>query len=192
LLSDPQLHLDAIGDARRLQLLIDAIVDYAIYMIDVGGTVRTWNSGAERVKGYSANEIIGKPFSSFYTPEDRARGLPQIALKIAAETGRFSSEGWRVRKDRSRFWASVVIDAIRDEQGQLIGFAKVTRDITHHRTSAGPQRTFRERGTISPTDRGRGRLRDLSARARSDRIESDGDSQRLQNLMIFPRESGRV
>jgi PAS domain S-box-containing protein len=122
--------LDEIGDARRLQQLIDAIVDYAIYMIDVDGTVRTWNSGAERVKGYSADEIIGKPFSSFYTPEDCARGLPQTALKIAAETGRFSSEGWRVRKDGSRFWASVVVDAIRDEQDQLIGFAKVTRDIT--------------------------------------------------------------
>ncbi len=129
-MSNPTPHLDGIGDTRRLQLLIDAIVDYAIYMIDVDGTVRTWNSGAERVKGYSADEIIGKPFSSFYTPEDRANGLPQTALKIAAETGRFGSEGWRIRKDGSRFWASVVIDAIRDERGQLIGFAKVTRDIT--------------------------------------------------------------
>jgi len=128
--SNPTPDLDGIGGTRRLQLLIDAIVDYAIYMIDVDGTVRTWNSGAERVKGYSADEIIGKPFSSFYTPEDRANGLPQTALKIAAETGRFGSEGWRVRKDGSRFWASVVIDAIRDERGQLIGFAKVTRDIT--------------------------------------------------------------
>lgn len=130
LLNNAPPDLDEIGDARRLQQLIDAIVDYAIYMIDVDGTVRTWNSGAERAKGYSADEIIGKPFSSFYTPEDCARGLPQTALKIAAETGRFSSEGWRVRKDGSRFWASVVVDAIRDEQDQLIGFAKVTRDIT--------------------------------------------------------------
>ena len=125
-----QSKLDGVSDARRLQLLIDAIVDYAIYMIDVDGTVRSWNSGAERLKGYSADEIIGKSFSSFYSPEDRAKGLPQTALRIAAETGRFSSEGWRVRKDGSRFWAFVVVDAIRDEQGQVIGFAKVTRDIT--------------------------------------------------------------
>jgi PAS domain S-box-containing protein len=125
-----QSKLDGVADARRLQLLIDAIVDYAIYMIDVDGTVRSWNSGAERLKGYSADEIIGKSFSSFYSPEDRARGLPQTALRIGAETGRFSSEGWRVRKDGSRFWALVVVDAIRDEQGRVIGFAKVTRDIT--------------------------------------------------------------
>ena len=104
-LNKPQSKLDGVSDARRLQLLIDAIVDYAIYMIDVDGTVRSWNSGAERLKGYSADEIIGKSFSSFYSSEDRAKGLPQTALRIAAETGRFSSEGWRVRKDGSRFWA---------------------------------------------------------------------------------------
>ena len=127
---DKHQDLSKIGDTRRLQLLINAIVDYAIYMIDVDGTVRSWNSGAEKLKGYSADEIIGKPFSLFYMPEDRANGLPQTALKIAAEAGRFSSEGWRIRKDGSRFWALVVIDAIRDEEGQLIGFAKVTRDIT--------------------------------------------------------------
>ena len=129
-LNKPQSKLDGASDARRLQLLIDAIVDYAIYMIDVDGTVRSWNAGAERLKGYSADEIIGKPFALFYSPEDRAKGLPQTAVRIATETGRFSSEGWRVRKDGSRFWALVVVDAIRDEQGQVIGFAKVTRDIT--------------------------------------------------------------
>jgi PAS domain S-box-containing protein len=122
--------LDGIDDSRRLQLLIDAIVDYAIFMIDLDGTVRSWNSGAERLKGYSASEIIGRSFSSFYLPEDRERGLPQAALKTATETGKFSSEGWRLRKDGSRFWALVVIDAVRDEQGELIGFAKITRDIT--------------------------------------------------------------
>ena len=129
-LNKPQSKLDGISNARRLQLLIDAIAAYAIYIIDVDGTVRSWNSGAARLKGYSADEIIGKPFSSFYTPEDRAKGLPATALKIAAETGHFSSEGWRVRKDGSHFWAFIVVDAIRDEQGQVIGFAKVTRDIT--------------------------------------------------------------
>ena len=125
--------LDEIGDARRLQLLIDAIVDYAIFMIDVDGIVRSWNSGASRLKGYSAEEIIGKPFSVFYTPEDRASGLPQRALKTARDSGRFSAEGWRVRKDGSQFWALVVIDAVRDESGELIGFAKVTRDITERK-----------------------------------------------------------
>src|SRR4051794_28694860 len=125
-----QTPLDQLGDGRRLELLVNAIVDYAIFMLDTDGTVRSWNSGAERLKGYSAGEIIGRSFSEFYTPDDRASGLPQKALATARETGRFNSEGWRVRKDGSRFWALVVIDAVRDEQGRLIGFAKVTRDIT--------------------------------------------------------------
>ncbi|QOZ72591.1 hybrid sensor histidine kinase/response regulator [Bradyrhizobium arachidis] len=118
------------GDAHNLELLINAIVDYAIFMLDTEGAVRTWNKGAERLKGYASDEIIGKPFSIFYTPDDREKGLPNRALTTAAETGRFASEGWRVRKDGSRFWALVVLDAIRDENGRLIGFAKVTRDIT--------------------------------------------------------------
>ncbi|WLB24367.1 hybrid sensor histidine kinase/response regulator [Bradyrhizobium japonicum] len=126
----PQTILNRLDDTRRLQLLIDAIVDYAIYIIDIDGTVRSWNSGARRLKGYAPDEIIGKSFAAFYTPEDRVKGLPQRALSVASQTGRFSSEGWRVRKDGSRFWASVVVDAIRDEGGELIGFAKVTRDIT--------------------------------------------------------------
>ena len=120
----------SVGDARRLQLLIDAVVDYAIYMIDLEGRVLSWNSGAVRLKGYSAGEIIGRNFSEFYADSDRAAGLPQKALATARETGRFHGEGWRIRKDGSRFWASVVIDAMRDEQGELIGFAKVTRDVT--------------------------------------------------------------
>jgi PAS domain S-box-containing protein len=129
-LQNPKSKLDGIGDTRRLELLVDAIVDYAIYMIDIDGTVRSWNSGASRLKGYTPDEIIGKSFATFYTPEDRAKELPQRALAAASQAGRFSSEGWRVRKDGSRFWASVIIDAIRNEGGELIGFAKVTRDIT--------------------------------------------------------------
>src|ERR1700759_1413221 len=122
--------LAAVSDARRLQLLIDAIVDYAIFLMDTDGLVVSWNSGAERLKGYAAEEITGQHFSVFYTPEDRAHGLPQRALQTTRDTGRFSAEGWRVRKDGSRFWALVIIDAVRDETGDLIGFAKVTRDIT--------------------------------------------------------------
>lgn len=113
-----------------LDLLINSIVDYAIFMLDADGVVRSWNKGAERLKGYVADEIIGKSFSTFYTPEDREKDLPRRALATAAATGRFASEGWRVRKDGSRFWALVVLDAIRAEDGELIGFAKVTRDIT--------------------------------------------------------------
>ncbi len=122
--------LSRLGDEQRLQLLIDSVVDYAIYMIDLDGRVVSWNSGAVRLKGYSADEIIGQSFERFYTAEDRARGIPQFALKTARETGRFHAEGWRVRKDGSRFWASVVLDAIRDETGELVGYAKVTRDVT--------------------------------------------------------------
>ena len=117
-------------DGHRLQLLIDAVVDYAIYMIDPEGRVLSWNSGGIRLKGYSADEIIGRHFSEFYTPEDRAAGLPAKALATARESGRFHGEGWRVRKDGTRFWALVVVDAIKDESGALVGFAKVTRDIT--------------------------------------------------------------
>ena len=117
-------------DARRLQLLIDAVVDYAIYMLDPQGHVMSWNSGAVRLKGYKAEEIVGQSFKNFYTNEDRSAGVPERALQTARDTGRFHAEGWRVRKDGSRFWASVVIDAIRDQKGTLVGFAKVTRDIT--------------------------------------------------------------
>jgi PAS domain S-box-containing protein len=121
---------NAAADSRDLELLINGIVDYAIFMLDPDGAIRTWNKGAERLKGYSAHEIIGQSFSIFYTPEDRDKGLPGRALATAADTGRLASEGWRVRKDGSRFWALVVLDAIRDENNRLIGYAKVTRDIT--------------------------------------------------------------
>ena len=116
------------------ELLIRSVVDYAIYMLDPEGKVVSWNPGAERAKGYTAEEIIGEHFSRFYTEEERAAGVPQNALKIAAETGRFATEGWRVRKDGSRFWAMVVIDPIR-QNGELIGFAKITRDMTEQRAA---------------------------------------------------------
>jgi PAS domain S-box-containing protein len=116
------------------ELLIRSVVDYAIFMLDLEGKVVSWNPGAERAKGYTAEEIIGEHFSRFYTEEERAADVPQNALKVAAETGRFATEGWRVRKDGSRFWAMVVIDPIR-QNGELIGFAKVTRDMTEHRAA---------------------------------------------------------
>jgi PAS domain S-box-containing protein len=125
-----QAHQDLLASERRYRRLIEAVVDYAIFQMDPAGHVSTWNPGAERIKGYAPNEIIGQHFSRFYTEEDRAAGLPDRVLRQAAEQGRFEAEGWRVRKDGSRFWASVVIDAIKDENGELVGFAKVTRDIT--------------------------------------------------------------
>lgn len=118
------------ADADHYRILVDAITDYAIYMLDPAGHVSSWNAGAQRFKGYTAKEIMGRHFSVFYTPEDRAEGLPELALRKAREEGRFEREGWRLRKDGSRFWAHVIIDPIRNDAGEIIGFAKVTRDIT--------------------------------------------------------------
>ncbi|MFN3399492.1 MAG: PAS domain-containing protein, partial [Ferrovibrio sp.] len=118
------------AEDRRYRLMVDSITDYAIYMLDIAGTVISWNAGAQRFKGYTAAEIIGQHFSRFYTETDRAAGLPQRALDTAMREGRFEAEAWRVRKDGSRFWAHVVIDPVRDENGELTGFAKITRDLT--------------------------------------------------------------
>src|SRR5689334_13164797 len=120
---------------RQFRSLVAGVTDYALFMLDPGGIVASWNSGAERIKGYSAEEIIGRHFSAFYTAEDKKNGAPNRALSIAAATGRFEAEAWRVRKDGSLFWANVVIDAIHDESGNLTGFAKITRDITERRNS---------------------------------------------------------
>src|SRR3954452_22723627 len=119
--------------ARQLRLLIDSVADYAIFLLEIDGRVATWNPGAERIKGYKANEIIGRHFSTFYTDVDRDRRYPEHELEVAAEVGRFEDEGWRVRKDGTQFWANVVITAIRDETGELVGFGKVTRDLTDRR-----------------------------------------------------------
>jgi PAS domain S-box-containing protein len=122
---------DLADETRQFALLLNSVTDYAIYMLDAGGFVRSWNPGGVRIKGYAAEEVIGTHFSRFYTPEDVAAGLPQRNLKMAEADGRFSAEGWRVRRDGTRFLASVVIDPIWSESdGTLLGFAKVTRDIT--------------------------------------------------------------
>ncbi|TFW31156.1 PAS domain-containing sensor histidine kinase [Duganella callida] len=126
---------DAI-EAERFRQFILGVTDYAIYMLSPEGVVVTWNAGAQRFKGYPPDEIIGRHFSMFYTPEDQAVGRPAYALEVARTTGKFEDEGWRVRKDGSRFWASVVIDPIVDPHGELLGFAKITRDITERRDAA--------------------------------------------------------
>jgi len=121
-------------DSERLfRLLVQGVTDYAIYMLDTDGHVTNWNPGGERIKGYSASEVVGRHFSMFYTDEDRESGEPERALEAARSAGKFEKEGWRVRKDGTRFWASVVIDPVRDESGRLIGFAKITRDVTERK-----------------------------------------------------------
>ena len=119
--------------AESLRLLVSRVRDYAIYLMDTEGRIASWNEGLERIKGYSASEIIGQKMSIFYTPEDLARGLPQHLLGIARSDGRVEDEGWRVRKDGTRFWADVVITALRDDSGTLVGFGKVTRDLTERK-----------------------------------------------------------
>jgi len=126
---------------RQFRLLVDAVKDCAIYMLDPSGIIVNWNPGAERLKGYSAAEVVGQHFSKFYTREDRMAGLPMRVLEAAARDGHYQAEGWRVRKDGGRFWAAVEVDAIRDEKDKLIGFAKVTRDITERQVA---QQTLRE------------------------------------------------
>ncbi|SAK94887.1 sensor histidine kinase [Caballeronia catudaia] len=125
-----QAHDAVIESERSFRLLVQGVTDYAIFMLSPDGRVSSWNSGAQRIKGYNAEEIVGSHFSRFYLPEDVAAGVPRRALSTAASEGRFEAEGWRLRRDGSRFRAHVIIDAIHDEAGTLIGFAKITRDVT--------------------------------------------------------------
>ncbi len=125
---------DLFESERDFRLLVEGVADYALYMLDPTGVVTSWNTGAQRIKGYTPEEILGQHFSRFYTETDRSNGKPTRALKIAKEQGRYEEDGWRVRKDGTFFWASVVIDPIH-EQGELVGFAKITRDITERRNA---------------------------------------------------------
>jgi PAS domain S-box-containing protein len=127
-----QRERDLFESERNFRLLVEGVTDYALYMLDPTGTITSWNIGGQRIKGYSPDEILGQHFSCFYTEADRANGKPRRALRTAEEHGRYEEEGWRVRKDGTFFWASVVIDPIR-ENGELVGFAKITRDITERR-----------------------------------------------------------
>jgi PAS domain S-box-containing protein len=128
----PELPL-LLQSEEAFRLLVASVTDYAIFMLDPEGRVASWNAGAERIKGYRAEEIVGQHFSRFYPDEDLQQGKPAHELKIASTEGRFEDEGWRVRKDGSRFWASIVVAALRDEAGRLVGFAKVTRDLTERK-----------------------------------------------------------
>lgn len=128
--------LDSIPLEQRFQLLVDGVRDYALFMLDPDGYISSWNSGAQRIKGYTADEVMHTHFSRFYMDDERQAGVPDRALAIATAEGRYEQEGWRLRKDGSRFWASVVIDAIRNDNGDLLGFAKITRDMTERRQTA--------------------------------------------------------
>ncbi|HEX5322360.1 MAG TPA: PAS domain S-box protein [Capsulimonadaceae bacterium] len=150
---------------EQFRLLVESVVDYAIFLLDREGRIASWNRGAQRMKGYKADEIIGKHFSTFYTPEDIARNHPQEELEIAVRDCRYEEEGWRVRKDGTRFLANVVITALFDRTGEHCGFAKVTRDITErkraeevrlHRAEEQISRTFLRDILLSVTE---GRLR---------------------------------
>ena len=131
----PQSHDVSLLDEERYRLLVDAITDYAIYMIDANGRVVSWNPGAQRFKGYEPEEIIGQRFSRFFPEEARAAGLPQKALSIAAAEGKFEQEGWRVRQDGTRLCAHVVIYPVRDATGNLLGFGKISPAITAKRAA---------------------------------------------------------
>ena len=129
---DQQQQRDLFESERNFRLLVEGVADYALYMLDPTGVITSWNIGGQRIKGYTPAEIIGQHFSRFYTEIDRANGKPQRALRIAREQGRYEEDGWRVRKDGTFFWASVVIDPVY-EDGNLVGFAKITRDISERR-----------------------------------------------------------
>ena len=144
----PTSTIETLSGERRLALLVHAVVDYALYLLTPNGVIVSWNPGARRLKGYEGSEIIGQHFSCFFVSEDQERGQPKIALKIAAKEGRFESEGWRIRADGSQFWALAVLDAIRNENGELLGFVKITRDMTERYHAAKRQvateRRFRQ------------------------------------------------
>lgn len=153
---------------ERFRLLVDNVTDYAVYMLDVGGRVTTWNLGAERMKGYTPAEIIGQPFDLFFPEEDVASGKPARELAAAREHGRFEDEGWRVRKDGNRFWANAVLTAVHDTRGELLGFAKITRDLTERRNAEEKSRLLlREQTARAVAEEAETRVRESEARYRA-------------------------
>ena len=136
----PERALETVRQSLRdldepFQLLVESVKDYAIFMLDEDGVVTTWNGGARRIKGYDADEIVGQHFSRFYPEVDIRAGKCELELETAIADGRFEDEGWRIRKDGTRFWASVIITPLRNSHGDLVGFAKVTRDLTERRAA---------------------------------------------------------
>jgi PAS domain S-box-containing protein len=156
---------------ERFRLLVEGVRDYAIFLMDPNGNIMTWNSGAERIKGYRAEEIIGKSFKLFYQPDDLATNHPDRELEIASKTGSYEEEGWRVRKDGSTFWASVLITALRNRAGELIGFAKVTRDLTERRQAQEREMRIAQRAALEEAARREAEFREEEVRAMADQLE---------------------
>jgi PAS domain S-box-containing protein len=167
----------------RFRLLVETVRDYAIFMLDPTGHVATWNAGAERIKGYSADEIIGRHFSVFYPEERVAEGFPQYELEVAARDGRFEDEGWRIRKDGTRFWANVVITALRNAAGELVGFAKVTRDLTERRAAEEQARRLAaEQGARAEAERRSDELRTLTEQLQDQAVELEQQMDQARSL----------
>jgi PAS domain S-box-containing protein len=169
---------------ERFRLLVQGVQDYAIFMLDHDGHIATWNDGAQRIKGYTASEIIGQHFSIFYPPEDAAK--PALELRIAEDTGKYEEEGWRVRKDSSRFWANVVITAIRDAKGRLAGFSKVTRDLTERRAAQDraiedARRLAAEEAARSAAESLAEELRSLSEQLSMQAVELESQREEAEN-----------
>ncbi|HWI38772.1 MAG TPA: PAS domain S-box protein [Burkholderiales bacterium] len=153
---------------ERFRLLVEGVADYAIFMLDPNGVVATWNAGAARIKGYQADEIVGRHFRKFYPPEAIESGWPEHELRVAAAEGRFVDEGWRIRKDGSRFWAHVTITAVRDEAGRLQGFAKLTRDLTERRRTEALEASGAEREAMLEAERSARMLAQRTARIKDE------------------------
>src|SRR5690242_4366383 len=170
-------------DAELYRLLIESVRDYAIFALDATGHILTWNPAAQRLKGWTASEIVGKPFSMFYTPEEIAAGRPQHNLEVAAREGRVEDEGWRVRKDGSRFWASVVITALRDTKGRLIGFGKVTRDLTErHKREEQARALAAETAAREVAEQRRAEVEHLNAQLQQQAVELEQQIEEAQQL----------
>ena len=179
----------AIEDADLHRLLVSSVTDYAIFALDPTGHVRSWNLGAQRLKGYTAAEIIGQSFTKFYEPEQVAAGFPQHELTVAAREGRFEDEGWRVRKDGSRFWANVIITALRDGAGTLVGFAKITRDLTLRRAAEEQARKLAaEQAAHEEAARRAEELTALNVQLAEQAIELEAQKEELQALTEEQRD----
>jgi PAS domain S-box-containing protein len=164
-------------------LLVASVTDYAIFVLDDQGVIRSWNPGAQRLKGYTEDEIVGKHFSIFYPPEDVDKGKPDRELKIASTDGRVEDEGWRVRKDGTRFWANVVITALRNEQGDLQGFAKITRDLTERRKGEEQARQLAaESAARSEAELHNEQLTQLSEELQQQAVELESQTEEAQSL----------
>jgi PAS domain S-box-containing protein len=178
---------------ERFRMLVDGVADYAIYMLDPRGVVATWNAGAEKIKGYRAAEVIGREFSLFFSEEERRAGRPQSELEQAASTGRFEEEGWRLRADGSRFWAHVVLTALRDTSGRLLGFAKITRDLTDRRQAEETARELeRQNNARVIAEAAESRVRQERERFRTLSRELDGILEGVVDGITVQDRSGRL